>query len=293
MSPKTRSGFTLVELLVVIAIIGVLVGLIIPAVQKVRESASNTQCVNNLRQIALAAHNANSAVGRLPPMGGAYPTSGLTKANFVSSTHFFLLPYLEAASREGWWTNQSATQGNTGNYDKPPPPAYLCPSDKTNTPTGVIYCGGTTNRAATNYPGNYQVFMPSKKMRLGRGFSDGTSNTLLFAERYAQCTTQALPVNNGICNWMQSQLFYNTPMCYWDTTANKDSTGAYWDVFQPRPMIGPGGDCNPFRTQGIHSAGMNVALADASVRLVGASVSLPTWSAVVTPADGDAIGSDW
>jgi prepilin-type N-terminal cleavage/methylation domain-containing protein len=196
---RRRHGFTLIELLVVIAIIAVLIGLLLPAVQKVREAAARAKSQNNLKQIALAVHNFNDAYqGKLPALtdiGTGAPTGWGYQSLF-----FNILPYVEQDNV--FRVFQKATPST---YFRPTTgatrtiiPTYLSPADSTAsngaTMTGVAapaIGGGAAitagEYATTSYAANGYVFR-SNTGGLPRTFVDGTSNTVMFAERYQICT---------------------------------------------------------------------------------------------------------
>src|SRR5581483_759463 len=117
LSQRRRRYFTLIELLVVIAIIAILIGLLIPAVQKVREAATRTQCSNNLKQLVLAAHNfaSSDSSQSLPPSMGVYNGA-------YGTAHFFLLPYIEQGNL------YNSANGDSYNVYNTPVKTFYCPA---------------------------------------------------------------------------------------------------------------------------------------------------------------------
>jgi prepilin-type processing-associated H-X9-DG protein len=312
----------LIELLVVIAIIAVLIGLLLPAVQKVREASMKTQCLNNLRQIGIGCHNAGNTVGYLPCFYGWYPAMQPQAGSGWGTQFFHLLPYIE---QDGLYQSSLTTMPNFNgenpngayysgetNYGSATfigvqvVKIYLCPSDPTSPPSGIVTNnvwggndGGQPNWAVANYAANAQilgVFSPAYTTFLQ--ITDGLSNTVMFYERYAICDgtnpsfTPAYPPGE-------------VRSCLWDWNEPPGAAGhAQWPIYgdyiapgQPNflvPQILPKtGFCDWTRANTGHSSGVNVAMCDGSARTVTEQVSQATWSAANTPQGGEILGSDW
>jgi prepilin-type N-terminal cleavage/methylation domain-containing protein len=338
-------GFTLVELLVVIAIIAILIGLLLPAVQKVREAANRTVCQNNLKQIALAVHNFQETYGVLPAaesMSLAFQQANYNPAvnpmqsnppygPYVSPTgttgsiYFYLLPFMEQNALVDTSIGTTGPDGAHGpgavshNVGGQVVKIFLCPSDPSVINAGSYNgCGAmqslVINRdgfAACNYAANVEVFEPRGPTNISAQIPDGTANTVIFAERYRNCSTNpALNNGNGGCTlpaWAWDTLVDgNDPWTSPTFGAQSDgiwqmnAQGAdYTNISETNPpsiafQAGPTAQaCDWYVTQGGHTGAMQVAMGDGSVRGAAQTVTLATWLSVCQPNDGVVPGADW
>jgi prepilin-type N-terminal cleavage/methylation domain-containing protein len=312
-----RRGFTLVELLVVIAIIGVLVALLLPAVQAAREAARRAQCSNNIKQLGLAAHLYHGQHLHLPPGIGYTPLT----TNGVWGHHFFhLLPFLEegnlydrALGSVALATGQTTIYfpGNNNVYTQPVA-TFICPSDPSVESGGVVTVD-EISWGASCYAANSQVVArsqnsglilgsPQGKTRLG-DIVDATSKTILYAEKYARCTSTSMSAvaGNGGSFWaycahkdIELPAPMNLPAKPFHASfgiigyfGNPQGPGSIFQV-QPAP-----GNCDPTRTATSHTSGMLVGLADGSVRTLAPDLNGDTWWAAVTMSGDEVLGSDW
>jgi len=291
---KRGRGFTLIELLVVIAIIAILIGLLLPAVQKVREAAARTQSTNNLKQMTLALHACNDTYKTLPCAIGMFPANGWssqwTPAN-QGTVFYYILPFIEQQNLYNQTQNWSWNNGNQVVK------TFVAPGDPSVPSTGTSNWAG---RGATSYFANtyalqgnqFGAYYAFSQARISATFTDGTSQTIGFTEHFGNC-------GSGQYAWSDSYSGWGG----WGSGNGGTTNGAsvpggspYLPVilnFNPPQFGATLNSCNYAQCQGFSSGGILVSLMDGSVRLVSQGVTNIAWSSALTPSNGEVLDSSW
>ncbi len=347
MTRAIRSGFTLIEILVVVAIIGILIALLLPAVQAAREAARRIQCTNNLKQMGLASHNYHTTHGCFP-LGATLAICSLAPFERDSwndwSLHAQILPMLDQQSAYDainfdWapWVTDTCTQGPQINNTiwNIQIGTFMCPSDRL-----------VGNVCTNNYQGSYgaSVLDSDQELQLGSSglftyqrcyrldsVSDGSSNTLAFAEALVTSLGPKPEAGrDGVCAPSTPGVYqYNVAanpaavlagLASCDASWNSGASFAFdggrwwglgangWTMFNA--VVTPNNKQHPWRgcrfditrcglnngpinsATSPHPGGVNVTLADASVRFIKDGIDQRTWWALGTRAGGEVISAD-
>ncbi len=305
------SGFTLVELLVVIAIIGVLVGLLLPAVQSAREAARRMQCSNNLKQIGLALHNYHDTHKSFPPLYISNFPAVSDRANWITMS----LPFIEQGNLNSRYDADTSTGGGAGNQflNAADVPTYRCPSAPQNPPSPYPGIAGFSwalgNYVCNNGLGPYQsvagsadiarvarkgVFMVNKKLGIAE-MTDGTSNTSMVSEVIANASTATVSDWRGNLTYPENCMFHwneppntrtpdrlRTPLCI--STPRAPCTGAF-TAFNNRNII--------VSARSLHTGGVQTVFGDGSVRFVAQTITLAAWQGLGSPDGGEVVSEEF